>query len=300
MHHIVAIPLNYKLADTIGKKGSVNSITFYNRKSDGNVIVGIAPSSLAEKFYALSESLLIAEQIIVSTSEMGRDFGEVVVACGLLDKKVLFTDDNDASAILNGVGLKNFEIVSKEQIIEKILSYEKSKDDGKDVVINIDKAFPVKGVGTILLGIVERGTIKVHDQLIHGSGKEITIRSIQSQDEDVESAEAGTRVGLSVKGIDHTEVEKGDIICKIYIKKSSAFDCSVNISKFAKQDIAVGGRFGFVSGFMYSECTIEEANGNSIRIRLQKEAAIIPGSKFFLMRNNSPRLFASGVVNSPA
>ena len=235
----------------------------------------------------------------MSTSELDKDFGEVVVACGLLDKKVLFTDDNDANAMLNGVGLKNFEVVPKGSLIEKILSYE-NKNDGKDIVINIDKAFHVKGVGTILLGIVEKGTVKVHDQLMHSSGKEITIRSIQSQDEDVESAGVGTRVGLSVKGIDHTEAEKGDILSKTHIKKAAIFDCSINVSKFAKQEIAVGGRFGFASNFIYSECTVEEVNGDTIKIKLQKDAAIIPGSRFFLVRNNSPRLFASGIVNFPA
>ncbi len=60
-NHIVAIPNSVELASFIGKKGSENSITFYNRSIDGNVITVLTPTSIEDKFYALSEILTVSE-----------------------------------------------------------------------------------------------------------------------------------------------------------------------------------------------------------------------------------------------
>ena len=79
MNTIVAIPFDSELASFIGKRGSENSITFYNRKFNEHVVVGIMPSSIEEKFYALPQCMLVADQILVSTKSVDRSFGEVLM-----------------------------------------------------------------------------------------------------------------------------------------------------------------------------------------------------------------------------
>ena len=53
-------------------------------------------------------------------------------------------------------------------------------------IIPIDHAFGVKGIGTVILGVIRQGTVKTYDQLnILPSGKSILVKSIQMHDDPV-------------------------------------------------------------------------------------------------------------------
>ena len=298
MHTIVAIPFDEKLAEYIGKKGSENSITFYNRKVGEDIVVAIAPSSLAEKFYALPETLLMSEQILLSTANVDKAFGEVLIAVSLLDKRTLITDENDVMQFISGLKMSTPEIINKESALEKIIGYHPKPNPSPDVRVDIDKAFPVKGVGTIVLGIVTKGTLKVHDKLYHGSGKEVVVRSIQAQDVDQQEAGKFVRVGIATKGIEYDEMEKGDILLSKPYKKSQRIIGKLKVSKFTKQEITVNDRYGFVSNFSYSEVTIEKIDGERATLKFEKGLSLEQGDEFMLMRSSSPRVFASGVIES--
>ncbi len=297
-NHLIAIPVDAKFADLIGKKGSENSITFYNRKVGDDVIVAIAPSSLSEKFYALPETLLISEQIAISTSNIDKAFGEVLIAVSLLNKRTLMTDENDVTQFVAGLKMTSPEITNKESVLEKIISYHAKSDQSSEVRVDIDKAFPVKGVGTIVLGIVTKGTLKVHDKLYHGSGKEVVVRSIQAQDEDQQEAGKFVRVGIATKGIEYDEMEKGDILLSKPYKKASKILGKLKISEFTKQKVDVNDRYGFVSNFSYSEATVEKIEGEKVVLKFEKGLSLENGDEFMLMRSNSPRIFASGIIDS--
>src|SRR5438445_11956295 len=105
MHNTLAIPLDKSLADFIGKGTAEGSISFCNRKVNENVIVGLFPNSLADKFYTVGEVMLIADQILLSTANIDQTFGEILIACSLLDKHVIFTKDNDISKLLSSIKL---------------------------------------------------------------------------------------------------------------------------------------------------------------------------------------------------
>lgn len=295
-NHLIAIPVDSKLADLIGKKGSENSITFYNRKVGEDIVVGLVPSSLSEKFYALPETLLISEQIILSTANVDKAFGEVLIAISLLSKRTLITDENDVMQFITGLKMDPPEIINKESALEKVISYHQKSEQSSEVRVDIDKAFPVKGVGTIVLGIVTKGTLKVHDKLYHGSGKEVVVRSIQAQDEDQQEAGKFVRVGIATKGIEHDEMEKGDILISKPYKKSSKITGKLKISEFTKQKVEANDRYGFVSNFSYSEVTVEKLEGQRVTLKFEKGLSLENGDEFMLMRTHSPRIFASGII----
>ncbi len=297
-NHLIAIPVDTKFADLIGKKGSENSITFYNRKVGEDIVVGIAPSSLSEKFYALPETLLISEQIALSTANIDKAFGEVLIAVSLLSKRTLMTDENDVTQFVTGLKMTIPEITNKESVLEKIISYHQKSESPSEVRVDIDKAFPVKGVGTIVLGIVTKGTLKVHDKLYHGSGKEVVVRSIQAQDEDQQEAGKFVRVGIATKGIEYDEIEKGDILLSKPYKKSSKISGKLKISEFTKQKVEINDRYGFVSNFSYSEATVEKVEGEKAVLKFEKGLSLEIGDEFMLMRTHAPRIFASGIIES--
>jgi selenocysteine-specific translation elongation factor len=300
MNLIVAVPVDENLASFIGKKSSENSIAFYNRKMGDDVIVALLPNQSDEKVYALAESLLVCSQVLLSTANLDRRFGEALVACSLLDRRVLLTDDNDAAAFLKGAGLEGCEVVSRENVLDKLREGTVTQKE-EPVRIDIDKAFPVKGVGTVVLGVVTRGTLRQHDRLFHTSGREALVRSIQSQDEDVESAGRGTRVGISLKDIDHKEIEKGDLLMKQQVKRSASVTVEITrTSSAAKESISQGARYGMADGFSYSECTVRKHDGKLLELELVAPMPVEDGDEVLLTRGTVPRVFASGRITGKA
>jgi len=295
MNFVVSVPVNENLASFIGKKGSDEGLIFYNRKMDQDVIVAIMPTNNEKIYYNMAESMLISGQIVVSTETVDKFLGEVLVAASLIDRHVIIMDDNDVSKIVNGI-IKDFEISGKDELLAKITS-RREQHDG-DVRIDIDKAFPVKGIGTVLLGVVTRGRVKVHDALYHSSGKQITIKSIQSQDVDVSESGYGTRVGLAVKGIEYEEVDKGDILMtKKFIKPKSIL-AEVKLSSFANERMEQQKRYTFISNFSRTVAIIDEVDGQNMKMTFEKPISVMEGDSFMLVREQTPRIFASGRVKS--
>ncbi len=295
-NHIVSVPVNEELAALIGKKGSVNGLTFFNRKVGDDVIVVLYPTNAAEKPYAIAESMLVAGQIVISTAQVGKELGEALVAASLLDKKVLITDDNDVSKLIGNGLLKDYEVVGKDVLLEKIAGFSEGKQS-EVVRVDVDKAFPVSGIGTVVLGVVMSGTVKVHDTLHHSSGKEITVRSIQSQDVDVKEAPPGTRAGLAVKGMDHGEIEKGDVLASKRIEKVRRITTTLRLSQVANEKISEGSTYLLVSNFSHTNVKVS-VKPEGAEMLLEKPLSLMPGDAFMLLRNGSPRIFASGAIKS--
>ncbi|MCW6160259.1 MAG: hypothetical protein LVQ95_04190 [Candidatus Micrarchaeales archaeon] len=296
MQHVISVPLDPRLAEFIGKKGSEDSITFYNRKVDDSTIVALAPSS-EDKFYAAAESMLISSQIVISTAALDKLFGEVLVAASLLDRHVIITTDNNIDQYLKGIEIKGHEFADRKDVLEKILSFRPKYDAGGQVRVDIDKSFPVRGLGTVALGIVTKGTIKQHQELYHSSGKRITVRSMQSQDVDVTSALPGTRIGIVPKGIEHDEIEKGDLFTEAqHDKKSTARVRIARSSGINPEKIEVGRYYDLISNFSYSRSKVEEISGDELALRFDRSTALLPGDELLLMRDKAPRIFASGRV----
>jgi selenocysteine-specific translation elongation factor len=297
-NYIIAVPLDKSIAEFIGKKGSENSITFYNRIYADSTIVALTLTSIEEKPYALAESLLLANQVVLSTSNIDKNFGEALVAAGLSGKKIILTDDNDVNAMLKGAGISNYIISTKEELLDRIIENknDESLSNSSLVRIDIDKSFNVKGIGTVVLGIVTSGTVNVHDTLFSPDGKSVSVRSIQSQDRDIESALLYTRVGLALKGVESESISKGDVLSNEQILKVSSAKASIKISDFGKEEILIGNNYGFASNFSFVNATVVNVSDIEIELKFEKSLQLTRGDKFMLLRQKRPRIFASGTI----
>jgi len=90
-----------------------------------------------------------------------------------------------------------------------------SKSDYTKVLI--DHAFSVKGIGTVILGIIKKGSVHSNQMLeLTGNGsvaKKIIVRSIQKHDRNFKEAREGDRVGLALKGnISVNEISRDNLI----------------------------------------------------------------------------------------
>jgi selenocysteine-specific elongation factor len=77
----------------------------------------------------------------------------------------------------------------------------------------VDRVFTLRGIGTVATGTLWSGRIGAGAVLrVEPVGREVRVRSVQVHDRQVEVAEAGQRVAVSLPGVDRTDVRRGDAL----------------------------------------------------------------------------------------
>jgi selenocysteine-specific elongation factor len=77
----------------------------------------------------------------------------------------------------------------------------------------IDRAFSLRGIGTVVTGTLWSGSIVAGDLLrLEPTGRTIRVRSVQVHDQPVEEAQAGQRVAVNLPAIERGELRRGDAL----------------------------------------------------------------------------------------
>jgi selenocysteine-specific elongation factor len=85
--------------------------------------------------------------------------------------------------------------------------------DARPAVLHIDRAFTIKGAGTVVTGTLWSGTVGDGDRLLLlPAGRRVRVRSVQVHDVSVERAAAGQRVAVNLAGVDRQAVAPGDVL----------------------------------------------------------------------------------------
>ncbi|MDX6400623.1 MAG: selenocysteine-specific elongation factor [Gaiellaceae bacterium] len=88
-----------------------------------------------------------------------------------------------------------------------------SERDDAPTRLYVDRVFTLRGIGTVATGTLWSGRIAGSDALrIEPQGRDVRIRSVQVHDRDVDTAEAGQRVAVSLPGVERSEVGRGDVL----------------------------------------------------------------------------------------
>ncbi|MHA1793583.1 MAG: translation elongation factor EF-1 subunit alpha [Promethearchaeota archaeon] len=87
------------------------------------------------------------------------------------------------------------------------------KETDKPLRIPIQDVYKIKGAGTVPVGRVETGKIKVGDKVIFmPSGQTAEVRSIEMHHEPMKEAVAGDNIGFNVRGIEAKSIKRGDVV----------------------------------------------------------------------------------------
>jgi selenocysteine-specific elongation factor len=84
-------------------------------------------------------------------------------------------------------------------------------DRAADVRLWVDRAFTVRGAGTVVTGTLAAGTIRVGDELEH-DGRRVTVRGLQSLERDQTEVAAVARVAVNLRGVDRQDIGRGAAI----------------------------------------------------------------------------------------
>ncbi|AWR97191.1 translation elongation factor EF-1 subunit alpha [Acidianus sulfidivorans JP7] len=97
-----------------------------------------------------------------------------------------------------------------EEALDKLEVPPKPVD--KPLRIPIQEVYTKSGVGTVPVGRVESGVLKVNDKLVFMPvGKTGEVRSIETHYTRLEKAEPGDNIGFNVRGVDKKDIKRGDV-----------------------------------------------------------------------------------------
>jgi len=83
----------------------------------------------------------------------------------------------------------------------------------KPLRMPVQDVYAIKGVGTVPVGKIESGTLKVGEEVVFPiSKKRAKVQSIEMHHEQLQVAKPGDNIGFNVKGIARNEIKKGDVI----------------------------------------------------------------------------------------
>ncbi len=85
----------------------------------------------------------------------------------------------------------------------------------KPFLMSVEDVFSITGRGTVATGRVERGKVKVSDKVeIVGlmESKETVVTGVEMFRKEMEEAQAGDNIGVLLRGVDKTQIERGQVI----------------------------------------------------------------------------------------
>ncbi|MDY0122320.1 MAG: EF-Tu/IF-2/RF-3 family GTPase, partial [Sulfurimonas sp.] len=87
----------------------------------------------------------------------------------------------------------------------------------KDFLMPVEDVFSISGRGTVVTGRIERGTVKVGEEIeIVGirDTQKTTVTGVEMFRKEMEQGEAGDNCGILLRGIAKDDVERGQVLCK--------------------------------------------------------------------------------------
>ena len=132
----------------------------------------------------------------------------------------------DDTPIIQGSALKALEDPSSEwgdkvlELMAAVDSYvpDPVRDTDKPFLMPVEDVFTITGRGTVATGRVERGTLHLSDEVeiigIHEDIRKTVITGIEMFRKLLDEAQAGDNIGALLRGIQRTEIERGQCLCK--------------------------------------------------------------------------------------
>ena len=92
------------------------------------------------------------------------------------------------------------------------------RDIDKPFLMAIEDVFTITGRGTVATGRVERGVVKVGDEVemvgIHPETRKTIVTGVEMFRKLLDQAQAGDNIGVLLRGVGRTEIERGQVLCK--------------------------------------------------------------------------------------
>ncbi len=170
----------------------------------GQLIVAINKMDRQEVNYSEAKFNALKDEVTKLLKNVGFKVDQQVVFLPIS----AFKDDNINKASPNMPWWKGPTLL---QALDNLVVPPKPTD--KPLRLPVQDVYTITGIGTVPVGRVETGKLKVGDKVIFlPSGKSGEVKSIEMHHEAVTEALPGDNVGFNVRGIDKNDIRRGDVV----------------------------------------------------------------------------------------
>jgi selenocysteine-specific elongation factor len=166
----------------------------------------------------------------------------------------------------------------------------------------LDRAFSMRGFGTVVTGTLQQGSLRTGDLLEQlPSGRMVRVRGVQVHGQHREAAQAPCRVALNLAGVEVAEIHRGDTLAPPGTV-SSASTLDVEISRLpeaprirhrSKLRVHAFTSDALATVLLYDPNSADTAGTILARLQLAKPLLVIPGDRLVL-RQCSPAITIAG------
>ena len=220
---------HYAHVDCPGHADYVKNMITGAAQMDGAILVVAASDGPMAQ---TREHILLARQVGVPAMVVFMNKCDQVDDPELLDLvemeiRELLTEygfDGDNTPIVRGSALKALEgsekdIQAVKDLMDKVDEWipTPTRDTDKPFLMSIEDVFTITGRGTVVTGRVERGQLKLNDEVeivgIKPTQKTVAT-GIEMFKKSLDYAEAGDNAGVLLRGISREQVERGQVLAK--------------------------------------------------------------------------------------
>jgi len=220
---------HYAHVDCPGHADYVKNMITGAAQMDGAILV---VSAVDGPMPQTREHILLARQVNVPSVVVFLNKCDLVDDAELLDLVELevrellsvYKFPGDDTPVIRGSAIKAIQgdaawIAKIEELFTAIDTFipEPKRDIDKPFLMPVEDVFSITGRGTVATGRVERGIVKVGEevQLVgFGAEKKTVVTGVEAFRKLLDEGRAGDNVGLLLRGVEKTEIERGMVLAK--------------------------------------------------------------------------------------
>ena len=183
----------------------------------------------------------------------------------------------------------------------------------------IDRAFSIKGFGTVVTGTLVSGRVSVDAMLtVLPSGRDVKVRGLQVHGAAQPVAVAGQRVAANLSGVDVSQIARGDtVVTPGCFEATRRVDAVLDLLRSARRlrhgarvrfhqgtsevlgRVVLGPGLGQMAGADDAPGELPPGGRGFVRLRLERPAVLTRGDRFILRAYSPPLTIAGGQVLDP-
>jgi len=241
---------HYAHVDCPGHADYIKNMITGAAQMDGAILVVAAPDGPMPQ---TREHILLARQVevpalVVFLNKVDMMEDEELLELVEMELRELLTANEfpgDDIPIIRGSGLKALESAATDvsapeykcilDLMAAVDSYiptpERPLD--KPFLMPVEDVFGIKGRGTVVTGRIERGIVKVGDEIeIVGIAetRKTTVTGVEMFKKLLDEGQAGDNVGCLLRGVERDDVQRGQVLCKPgSVKPHTSFEAQVYV-----------------------------------------------------------------------
>ena len=226
---------HYAHVDCPGHADYVKNMITGAAQMDGAILVVSAadgPMPQTREHILLARQVGVPKMVVFLNKVDQVDDAELLelVEMEVRDLLTSYDFDGDNTPIIKGSALKVLESSSNDvnaeeykpilDLMNAVDSYIPTPERKSDLpfMMPVEDTMTITGRGTVATGLVERGTLKVNEEVelvgLSDEKRKVVVTGIEMFRKTLDSAQAGDNVGLLLRGVQRDEIRRGQVLAK--------------------------------------------------------------------------------------